>query len=148
MVRNYKPKKVKVDNTESIQRALRAIALGMSGRAAAREFGVSQTTIRRHMDNNDITPASNSIRSSLADMETEDGEDTATTTAATSIPSTSVTSTEQQPIESTSTAQQTIEPTPLVEQPVAPMDLQNLVVRKVGSNTVCFGYHTEVVLLY
>lgn len=54
MVRKYKRKTEKRDS-DVLVRALRAIALGMSVRAAAREFNVPEAILRRHERNNTPT---------------------------------------------------------------------------------------------
>lgn len=51
MVTNYKRKTPKKDPNQYV-RALRAIAEGMHIRAAARDFGVTERSLRRHLSNN------------------------------------------------------------------------------------------------
>lgn len=52
MVRKYKPKRTKIKK-ENIQKALAAMKVGMSLRAAARDFGVPRTTLLTHRRHNE-----------------------------------------------------------------------------------------------
>lgn len=58
-------------DSDVILRAFRAIEIGMSTRAAAREFNLPKTTLRRHLRNNTIRTMQQKQKIDDASMETE-----------------------------------------------------------------------------
>lgn len=112
MVRSYK-RKTQPQNTGGISRALQAIAAGMSTRAAARDFGIPETTLRRQLSRNP------NFRHN---------------TNATTVPTPS-TSAESQPMPSTSAA-----PQPIPSTSAAPQQMQLPTVAFHGGRTVCIYF--------
>lgn len=103
MVRKYKRKSEKLDSVVLV-RALQAIQAGMSIRAAARDFEIAETTLRRHATNNRDSTGSDQMETESVTSNTS-----ATSTTAELVPSTETqlvltTSSEAQSVPSTSTA--------------------------------------------
>lgn len=165
MVRKYKRKTEVRHNEDNLRRALQAIAMGTAIRAAARDFGVSECTLRRHRRNNGMSVETVDVQEegeTSMEMEFEIDDETA---AALLLPNEPI---EQEPIASTSTQEpivsnqptqtrnsaristtvtstETIAATPAPTQPSAqtnqpmvllPPTTEQFVIRKPGRNTV------------
>lgn len=143
MVRKYKRKTEKRDD-DVIVRALKAVATGMSVRAASKQFDVPETTLRRQWsfnkpkDENDIATATATTEPATTKKRTTRDTVTATVTS------------EQEPVLSTSTASVQAQPIPSTSEEVALADqtpspsthsvaetLLDILVKKPGGQTVC-----------
>lgn len=103
MVRKHKRKSEKLDSSVLV-RALQAIDTGMSIRAAARDFDIPETTLRRHSSNNRGTPVSDQMETESV---TSNTSATSASTTASLVPSAEsqlvlTTSNEAQSVPSTS----------------------------------------------
>ena len=130
MVRKYK-RKTEARDEGNLRRALQAIDLGMSTRAAARQFNVSQSSLNRHRLNNErnraTTTAETVNASSAIATITTSATSTVTSTVTTAASSNEpVPSTSMQAVSSVSTENNT---------QLLPSD-QNFIIHKQGGRTV------------
>lgn len=148
MVRTYVRKTAK-KNPDNIIRALRAVQNGMSIRAAARDFGLSHTSLRRQLGVNRWVVSQNSEEEIEVPIVEEIFNETATETSETStdvviasIPDIP-TSTPMRSSRSQRTATATTTTATVTSTPVQPMPfITNFVVSSPGGQTVCvFTFH-------
>lgn len=110
-------RKTEERSPETIVNALRAIRIGMSIRAASRDFGVSDRVLRRHLQNNQSTTTYEEVDTADTSMEIEENSRViASVTTETVTITTTQSTTTTTAAQSTSTATKPITTTVINEQ--------------------------------